>query len=195
MGKKRKRKIKSELKANAPLLIFANAMSYYLAAILLDKHAEIGDFRIFPTQTLQALSLELFIKCLHKTRRRTFKFKHDITDLLAGISRSDRKKIEAYLQKGLSQHPQFEGLKALGIQFDIDSIAKRSADMFLRARYWHELVLPARDDKGFAGNFGLLTLCEAIRDLLFEINPDWRSKINNFRVIMPQGAPPTSQAR
>jgi hypothetical protein len=189
--------MKSDLPPSHPLLIFTNAISYQLAAQMIETHTHRSLF-LFVVQANLSFSLELYIKCLREYRGIPLKKEHNTTELFPPISSEDREKIAAFTLRSLKSHPDYQSFTDSGVPFDIDSIIKRTDDLFVCFRYWHELKIPQRDDTGYAGNPGLGNLCDGFRDFFFDKHPEWKQRIDEFQVnaLRPENVPsPTSPAR
>jgi hypothetical protein len=166
MARKKKRKRPFD-----PVMLLVNAQSYLASSVVLDAQPNKVIF-LWPMITVEAFALELFIKCLHRVRRRTVEG-HDIHSLYHKLSVSDQKKIAKYFAAIVSRHPDYEWAVANRTHFDVESVLLRNKDMFTKTRYWHEGAPPNRDSFGSYGNAGTGSLAEAIRDLIFELRPKW----------------------
>ena len=83
MAKKKKKR----LKPVDPLQIFGNAHRFAMTAKLLDQKKEPEIYKI-PAFVNEAFAVELFLKALHRIRRRR-PFGHDLHTLFHELSKSD----------------------------------------------------------------------------------------------------------
>jgi hypothetical protein len=122
---------------------------------------------------------------------------HKMSLLFDGVAATDKAAIQEHVNKSLAAHPEYQEFLDGGVSFDIESIAQRTEDMFLRARYWHELIMPSKDSHGFAGNPGLGVLCDGFRDFFVSMNPNWLERLDAFHILPlkpEKKPPPTSPA-
>jgi hypothetical protein len=166
-----------------PFLVFVNARSFQLAATVIDAQPQ-KDFFLWPTIVTESFSLELHIKCLHRLRRRNL-WGHDVRELFYKLSKRDQRQTAKYLQEVVSQHPLYSQATSEGIHLDVDSILMRASNMFMRARYWHELEMPNRDSYGHATTAGIGPLSDAVMQLILDLRPDWREKIKTVKFKFP----------
>ena len=139
---------------------------------------------LFPTMAHETLALELYLKCLHKIRRRN-KWGHNITQLFNNLSNADKKTISKSLIEIASQHANYAELHSLGVSFDAKSVAQRASNAFEKARYWWELNLPSADDQGHVSNAGIGNFSEAVVRLILKLRPDWNERFKLFRLDLP----------
>ncbi len=170
-------------KINA-LHTFVNANAYQLTAQLIDKHPNNKHHLLWPMIVNEAFALELFLKCLHEARRRSI-WGHEPHDLFHKLSKADRKSIEIRYNAIIVGHPLYAIASAEGVPLDIESVLLRAQKLFTGGRYWHERIDLSKDSQGYATNAGVGSLSDAIRDLLYEIKPDWKTKIVNFKWTFP----------
>lgn len=200
MAKKRKRprgrKLKSEFPPDSPVLVFINAMSWQTVVRTLNVQTHHKEILKWPTMVAEALCLELFIKAVHRMRRRKIIKSHGIRADYGRIGRSDRKTIEKYLAESMALHPSYEAAVARGAKLDADSILMRAENMFVHGRYWHELIMPGEDTDKQIGNPGLSNLNDGLRNLILDVHPEWLNAVEHFKFHALQSIlPPTSPAR
>jgi len=163
---------------------FSNASSYQRVATILDDVAENEPLLAWPLVVNEALALELFLKALHEARRRIMRG-HPPSELFAKLSKSDRTRIEIRYNAIILGHPNAYATAKAGVPMEIDAVLKRSDNLFVGGRYWHEGLNLTYDDLGFGGNAGVGTISDAIRDLLYSINPDWKKRIQTTKFPHP----------
>jgi len=151
--------------------LYINAYSFRAASIVLNAHPD-KHLLFWPMVVNEAFALELFIKCLHRVRRRTLTG-HDVEHLFERLSVPDRRRIAKYYQEIVVGHPLYAEFIAKGVLFDVESVLARSKDTFTRARYWHEKIRPSSDKLGIVSNAGVGSLCDAINLLTVELRPAW----------------------
>jgi hypothetical protein len=185
MLKKKRGRIKSSDR-NPEFLMFLNARGFDLIARMANAHAqkERQSLLLFPTIAIEAFALELYLKCLHKIRRRSV-WGHDITKLFEKLSKADKKTISKSLLEIVRQHPAYTAMCAFGVSFDAESVAKRANNAFANARYWSELNLPDADDRGHISNAGIGNFSDAIVSLISKLRPDWKERSELFRLDVP----------
>jgi hypothetical protein len=172
--------------------IFINARAFLKATGVLATYND-DQFLMFPFFVSEAFTLELHLKCVHRLRRRYPGRAHTVKDLFESLSKADQKKIDRYLQGIIANHPNADELTAVGVDLDVTSILERSNDMFVRGRYWHEGLLPSPDSRGNKSNAGIAPLVRAVESLIFEIQPEWRAKINRVQFKWGQPPPPAQK--
>ncbi len=193
MAKKRPRRIKGA-KPSDPLVLFLNAKGFDLVARIVDKHPGHKSLLLYPTIANEAFALELYLKCLHRIRRRRGRkvWGHDTKSLFDTLSKADKKTLSKYLLEIVRQHPDYLLMFSKGISFDASAVAQRASATFAKGRYWSDMNLPNGDDDGFVTNAGVGNLCDAIVKLILELRPDWEERLKNFRFRLPgQGLLPT----
>jgi hypothetical protein len=185
MSKKKRARIKSSERDQA-FLAFLNARGFDLIARFANVHAqkEYQSILLFPTMAIETLALELYLKCLHKIRRRNVRG-HDISKLFDKLSKADKKTISKILLEIVRQHANYSAMCSMGVSFDAEAIAQRASDAFEKARYWWERNLPAADDQGHVSNAGIGNFSEAIRGLISKLHPDWDERSTLFRLEVP----------
>ena len=134
--------------------------------------------------SIETLALELYLKCLHKIRRRRV-WGHDITQLFDKLSNADKKTISKSLLEIVRQHADYFTMCSLGVSFDAESVAQRASNAFEKARYWCELNLPDADDQGHISNAGIGNFSDAIVRLILKLRPDWNERSKLFRLNLP----------
>lgn len=162
-----------------PFQLFINARSFQITATILDQRKE-HDFFLGPTMVTEAFALELHIKCLLCLRGISVTPVHEVDQLFDQLDEQDKRRIEMHLNKLLVLHPHHKAAIETGILMDLQSILKRGSNMFLRMRYWHEGILPARDENGHASNAGIGLLADAIMIVLLESCPDWHGRMKGI---------------
>lgn len=182
--KKHSRRIKSELKPNDALLTFLNARGFGLVAQIVNAQPDNKSLLMWPLIANESFALEMYLKCLHRIRRRKNVWGHNIGVLFDKLSRKDKKTITAYLLDFVRGHPDYLLMFSKGVSFDAAEVARR-ATSFAKARYWSELELPSEDGQGFVGNMGVGSLIDAVVRLILELRPDWPDKVKNFRIKIP----------
>jgi hypothetical protein len=183
MAKKRPLRIKSP-KPNDSLMLFLNARGFDFITRIVDQHQGNKSLLLWPKLANESFALELYLKCLHRIRRRKV-WGHDIKKLYDQLSVVDRKKISQYLLDIVRGHADYLLMYSKGVPFDAESVAMRASKMFARARYWSDLDLPDPDDKGFVTNAGIGNFADAIRKLILELRPDYDDQVKNFRFKLP----------
>jgi hypothetical protein len=129
MGKKRKR-----LRAIDTFDAFVNARSFDCTATVLDRRQEKNLFA-YPMMVNEALSLELYLKCLHFVRRRRRRtHTHNICELFDRLSKLDKRKIREHFDQLLPKHPLINKMIADGYQLDINSVLARTNGVFENQR-------------------------------------------------------------
>ncbi len=137
------------------------------------------------------MRFELYLKCLHKIRRRN-KWGHDIAKLFDDLVPADKKAIAKSLLEIVKEHADYPAMASAGVSFDAESVAQRASTAFTHARYWFELNLPDADDKGYVSNAGIGNFSDAIVRLISTLRPDWNERSKLFRWILPgRGRLPT----
>jgi hypothetical protein len=131
--------------------------------------------------TNEAFSLELYLKCLYRIRRRHGRGGHNVSELFNGLSKRDRENIERHVNEVIDDEPAFtrESVR-LNVPIDIASILQRTSNMFPVGRYWHEGILPSPDAKGNRSNLGTTALIEAIVRAIYDVHPEWEGRRIKF---------------
>jgi hypothetical protein len=169
---------KKKRKPHPALDVYINATSFRMAANELAELAENDSMYIWPVMVNEALCLELYLKCMHRLRRR-YGRTHDIKELFATLSRADQKKIMTNFQQIMAE-PEVVRQMPDDVDVSFESVLQRSRDIFVKGRYWHEGELPSRDTYGDASNAGVGVLIAAVRELIFQLQPDWENKRGQF---------------
>lgn len=169
--------------SNSPAFIaFVNACSFQYSATILDRHQDLPDLLAIPALTMEAFSLELFLKAAHLVHGTTPGRSHDTRDLFAALPQADQDAIAGHLNSLVTHNPQYHAAVSEGFHFDVDSILRRASTLFVRLRYWHEGNLPEPDLHGKRYNAGVSDLCNAMRVFLAEINPGWVNDLHEYRL-------------
>lgn len=158
-------------KPSEPVQVFINAYSFRASSIALNAQPEKHLF-FWPMVVNEAFALELFIKCVHRVRRRDL-WGHDVQYMFGKLTKRDRKAITQRYDAIVQRHPLYDKFVDMGVALDIDSVLMRSKDAFPRVRYWHERTMPNRDAQGKVSNAGVGSLCDAIMQFLVELRPAW----------------------
>lgn len=175
-------------KLNGPVDVYINAWSFQATAIVLNAQPDKHLF-YWPMVVNEAFALELFIKCLHRIRRRNVRG-HDVHKLFRRLSKADQKTIAKYYDEIVTSHPMYLDFSSL-VKFDVESVLLRSRSTFTTIRYWHEGVRPSTDAEGKSSNAGTGSLSDAIRKLILELRPQWKAMA--IRVPVRFGdAPPST---
>ena len=175
MAKKRVR-----YRAIDPFDAFVNARSVDSAATVLERREERNLFA-WPVMVNEALSLELYLKCLHLVRRRRRGTRtHDVCKLYDLLSKADKKRITRHFDRLVLKHPLAERMLTDGFRIDIPSVLARANGVFENQRYWHERPPLSRDLSGRAGSAGVGILIMAIMLFLLEIKPEWWQQFEDF---------------
>lgn len=135
---------------------------------------------LWPKVACAVFGLELYIKCLHRVRRRYIEG-HNVKILFAALSKADRNRVTDIYNDIIKGHPNYADFTAHGILLDIDSVLTRASDMFIKGRYWHESFLPATDANGVSSNIGVDRLSDSIRLRIFEIHPNYPERASKFK--------------
>ena len=162
-----------------PVLIFINARGFYHAAGVIDREGEIPAL-LWPKIACSVFALELYLKCLHRIRRRYIEG-HDVGRLFGSLSRVDRSRVTELYDASIQGHPNYQGFVDRGLLLDIDSVLTRASDMFIRGRYWHEHALPRPDRNGITSNVGIDRLSGSIGLYVIELRPDFPGRANRFQ--------------
>jgi hypothetical protein len=167
-----------------PFETFANAMGVHLMAKVVNKHAEgqplDKEHLIWPMLFTEAFALELFIKSALQLRGKTARG-HSVHDLFFRLDAKDQKRITELYDTIITRQPYAHSALKIGVSLEAGQVLKRADTLFVAARYWHEHGVLSKDDKNLSGNMGVGTLCDAIRDFLYELNPDWPDKLRDFK--------------
>jgi hypothetical protein len=164
--------------------MFMNARGFAVAAAAVDAQGEVP-MLLWPKVACTAFSLELYLKCLHRLRRRYIEG-HNVAALFAKLSKADRTRVTTVFDEVKQGHPSYSHFVAAGVLMDIDSVLQRASDMFVTSRYWHELNLPSSDSSGLTSNAGVDRLCDSIRLVITEIKPDIVELAQNVRFPFAQ---------
>lgn len=177
MAKKKKRKRYPPLD---PFDAFVNAWGFHSSATVLDRRKETNVFA-YPVMVNAALSLELFLKCLHFVRRRRKKAHgHNLFQLFHDLTKADQSRITFHLDRILEIHPLTPRMINSSILLDVDSILIRANGMFENLRYWHENIRPGSDSSGRATSAGIEPLANALLLFLLELHPEWEERFRRF---------------
>lgn len=160
--------------------VFVNAWGYQSTSTLLDQRVERNVFAA-PSIVNEALSLELYLKCIHiLRRRRPRKFGHDVCKLFSNLSKSDRRSLREYYDQLLAQYPLALKILRDGVLIDIESVLQRANGIFESMRYWHELPQFPKDSNGRSTSAGTSVLINACIQFLLEVRPDWQQRFESF---------------
>jgi hypothetical protein len=181
MAKKKKPRRKKPVD---PFLILVNATGFREAMCDLDRPLLL--FYYWPSIMCGAFSLELYLKCLHRIRRRNA-HGHDPKRLFGQLTKADRKRIASLFDKYAPEAEQYANVVAHGIKMDLDSVLTRVSNMFERSRYWHEGDLPEPDSNGICGAPGLDVLIDTVKDVILEIRPEWVERADKLVETIPPG--------
>lgn len=185
MAKKKPRRMKAP-KPNDPVLLFLNAKGFDLTTRIVDGYKGKASLLIWPKLANEAFALELYLKCLHRIRRRKIRG-HDIAKLFEQLSKADRKKISKYLIEIVREHPDYLLMFSKGMKFDAESVAARASTIFIRARYWSDLDLPSADADEFVSNAGVGNMSDAVSRLILQLRPEFAEQVKSFRFRLPGG--------
>jgi hypothetical protein len=152
--------------------MYLNALAFHVAAQALDALPD-SQLVYWPMVTNEAFALELFLKCLHRVRRRRIKG-HDVVKLFEKLGSNDRKTIRTNYNLIVATHPQAHKCIEAGVSLDLEDVLQRSRTTFTTVRYWHEGNTPSRDRNGYVSNAGTGSLSDAIRKLLLDLRPQWK---------------------
>lgn len=158
-------------KPTEPVFVFINAQAFQLAAEALNVQPDKHIF-MYPMAANEAFSLELYLKTLHRVRRRYVEG-HDIEAIFRRLTVTDQQAIELRYNARIMAHRQYHLAVAHGLKLDLDSVLRRCKDAFIKIRYWHEGKMPSQNDDGKVSNAGTGTMCDAIRDYIIDLRPEW----------------------
>ena len=147
-----------------------HATDFWIAAHQIDQNLA------FPVMNIEALALELHLKCFLIIRlipRRKFKREHVPSVLIQLLSKRDQRRLEATYSQTVAFSSDCQDYQKEGILMDYDSVLRRSKNIFVRARYNYEGYKWAEDRKGGAGNPGVREMTDAIRDIITHNRPTW----------------------
>jgi hypothetical protein len=163
-----------------PFLLFVNSNAAHYAACILGTHAERREPLRWPQFYCEGMAIELFVKCLLAFRGVSF-WGHRIHELYLQAPVADRNRVSELYDQIVRGHPYFASAAARGIALDIEAVLERADRFGVVGRYWNEDEPFNLAEAGFAGNPWLSALCDAIREHLFECNPQWRTALRAYK--------------
>jgi hypothetical protein len=146
-------------------------------------------FEIIPgqvsAQVLSALSLEIYLKCLHRVRRRKPPRGHNQKEIFDALSRKDRLDIEKrYLEnyKGPTEALSWKQ------KVTLDSALNRASVYFTGIRYGYERPSPRSPEiegmPGLLGNIGIPNATLSVRAVILSKHPEWEQRFLERRSLL-----------
>ena len=129
--------------------LFVDATFFWRCSALLGRNGY-----TYQMIALEAFSLELHLKCLHRISKRSIdkikSLSHKIQDSFQLLAPRDQKRIRAHFIEASKAHFAIQLSKERGFAVDIDSVLHRAEGLFAQARYRAEGALskPARKKIG-----------------------------------------------
>ena len=100
----------------------------YHAAGLIDHEGDIPPL-LWPKIACAVFALELYLKCLHRVRRRYIEG-HNVQHLFAALSAADRTRITDIYSDAITKHPHFKDFIDNGLLVDIDSVLQSERHVY-----------------------------------------------------------------
>jgi hypothetical protein len=173
-----------------PFDVLISASMFHKATGILAQHGNDHSLAI-PMMVYECMTVELYMKCLLRQRgvsEHTLKnLGHDLKKLFHALDDVDRQKIDKYLQNVVASHPDQKRITEIGVPVDLDSILDRTCDLFVKARYWFEGNAFSMDSSGLTSNLGLSFLAAALKELIFEVKPEWRENLSQVKIKFGRG--------
>jgi hypothetical protein len=136
-----------------------------LADAAFNKRAKVGTMVI---GTLEALSLELYLKTLLLLETKQYRSGHDLLRLFRHLGQQTRTELSSAHEKYMTTVPSFVAqIKESGCNTDLESLLILSRNTFVDFRYPHQLGRRK-------ALFGLQGFTGLVRERILALKPDWK---------------------
>lgn len=155
-----------------PQDVLRSADAFSGACIALDKAGKEGRALVMTMvmATLEALMVELYLKCLIMVEGGQYRRGHDLYALFKFLNPQTRDELKEAHDKYLTRWPAFVAqVRARGHSTDLESLLIRGRHSFMDFRYAHE----AGGKKGIY--FGLHGLSVCARERIMKLKPEWEA--------------------
>jgi hypothetical protein len=162
----RKRKAK---KLKKPFEIYYFGAAYNKSASRLEEQKPRKPY-IRPRAVLQALSLEVFLKCIYSLRNRLVPQEHKLTNLFCGLRPQDRTYISAEFDRRIVLHDGNKHNLTLAL------VIARCDDLFETLRYGYERHPQLTDKEVETTTLGLDQAIHSTQSLALSLKKTYRAK-------------------
>jgi hypothetical protein len=153
---------KNKRRSYDPFKAYCFGTFYWKAAASLGRESDRAHYA-YAQLVIGALSLEVYLKCLHRIRRR-IEWGHEIKKLFDSLSKADRAAITKHYEAAAKSK-------------DIEAALIRANTLFTDARYAFEgEPWRAEHYKGVPVNKGANELIVAVRAVILSVYPEWQAR-------------------